>query len=205
MMRKHCGKLAIAWLAILLTGCTEEADPTEPRGGYLEFRDALFSGDPTLVWVTLASDSQQLYADALEDLQAIADTTRRLAPSDRVLVEERTALQLLAVADDAESLFVALARMENLAGDETYRIGSEIEAIVVDPDGEHASVTTAAGQTVTLIREEDGIWRVNSLADLIQRQLSPITQDVMTVEVMASDSVYMQRSPEEIQRLLGGE
>jgi len=204
MMRRIPIALAIALTATLL-GCTDKADPTEPKGGYLEFRDALFSGDPALLWVTLSTDSQQLYGDALEDLQAISETTRRLAPSDRVLVEERTALQLLAVADDAESLFIALARMENLAGDETYRIGSEIESLVVDSDGEHATVTTAAGQTVTLVKEEDGIWRVNSLAELIQRQLSPITQDVMTVEVMASDSVYMQRSPEEIQRLLGGE
>lgn len=195
--------IALISLALGLTGCSTEIDPDKPEGGYLTFRDALFAGDLDTVWDCLSADSKALYEDALADLQAIRETAQQLSPGDRQMVAERTAVRLLETGETAKDLFKALARLDVLNEEDGYAVGSGVDTVTLDEDGERATIVTEAGQEILLVKEEDARWRVDSLQDVIDESLAPITDDVMAVEVLVTENAYMRRSPEEVQRLLG--
>ena len=197
-------RILVGFLLLLgSVACSSEIDPHEAEGGYLRFREALLGNDSRGLWECLSKDTKALFDDALNDPLNIQESLASLSPTDQTIVQERTTVQLLQVADDAETLFNVLVRLENLSGDETYRIGSAIQTLTVAADESTALVLTESNQEIELVKEEDGIWRVSSLGEVIQNALDPIASDVMAVGVMVADSAYMRRSHEEILRLLG--
>lgn len=190
--------------AVAAAACGSEPGPTEPEGAYLAFRQALLSGRPPELWSWISEDTKQIYRDALVDLDALSESVRLLSPADRAVAYERTAVRLADVVDSGEELFDELIRLENLVGDDRYAMGTEIEEIQVTESEERATVTTVAGQTFELVREEDGIWRVSSLQGFAREQLENIAESVTAVDILAAESAYMRRSHAEIVRLLGG-
>lgn len=193
----------IASLALSVT-CSDDEAITEPTGGYLAFRDALLSGDPHQLWSWISEDTKQIYNDAILDIQALAESVRMLSPADRALAYERTAVRLAGHVETGEALFVEIVRLENLVGDQRYLLGTDIDDLDVADDGDHATVTTEAGQEFDLVRETDGVWRVESLSEFALQQVRPIAESVTAVDIIAAESAYMRRSHEEIVRLLGG-
>ena len=191
-------------LLVAVASCSSEINPEQPEGGYLRFREALLSEDSDLLWECLSEGTKALFDDALNDLHAIEESLVSLSPADRTIVEERTTVRLLQVVDSSEALFMALVLLEDFSGDETYRIGSEVDELTIAADGTTATVLTSAGQEIELVREEDDIWRVSSLSEVVQNALDPIANDVMAVGVMVAESAYMRRGHDEILRLLGG-
>jgi hypothetical protein len=203
-MRNRYRQIIIYGLVVTigLGGCGSDPPPTEPEGGYLAFRAALLSADSQALWETVTDDTHQIYRDTLADLEAIRESLELLSPSDRAIARERTGVILLARASTAEELFDVLLRLENLVGDEGVRLGSAIDDVTANPAEGTASVLTRAGQTFDLIRSDDGIWRVNTLASVAADRLRSISNNLMAVEVMVSESAYRRRSPQEVHRLL---
>ena len=188
----------------LSVSCGHDETTTEPAGGYLAFRDALLSGDPHQLWHWLSQDTKQIYNDAILDIQALAESATMLSPADRAVAYERTAVRLAGHVETGEALFAEIIRLENLVGDQRYSLGTDIDDVRLVDDGDHATVTTDAGQEFELVREADGVWRVESLAEYALQQVRPIAESVTAVDIIAAESAYMRRSHEEIVRLLGG-
>ena len=195
--------ISVLVMSASLWGCGSEVGPTEPEGGYLAFRDALLSGHPEQLWEWIDADTRQVYEDGVGELRALAESIRLLSPADRALAYERTAVSLADQVNTGAELFNRVVRLENLVGDERYRLGTEMDEIETEED--QATVTTRAGQTFEMVREDDGIWRVSSLIEEAREQLHPIAEAVTAVDVIAAESAYMRRTHEEIVLLLGGE
>jgi hypothetical protein len=193
------------WLGPLTVGCGSEPTPQEPEGGYLAFRDALLSGSSANLWDWITEDTKQLYQDAIADLQALTESVQLLSPADRAVAYERTAVRLAERAQTGRQLFVEIVRIADLFGDERYRVGTDPDDVVLHAgDPRRATVTTRAGQSFELVREDDGVWRVSSLATMARSQLQAIAENLSAVDVLAAESAYMRRSHAEIVRLLGG-
>jgi hypothetical protein len=193
----------LAALSLLPAACSSELDPKDPEGAYLMFREALLNGDEEALWEALSESTKQLFSDGYQDLLDLDVAIDQLAPEDRTIARERTAARLLSRVDGPKSLFLMIVRLENVAGEDRFRYGSAVDEVNVDEEAGEATVVTEAGTQIELVRQEDGIWRVRSLAPIIGDRLRVLSEDIDAVEATLADSAFRRRSHDEIMRLLG--
>lgn len=155
----------LASLALLLGlfwgGCSSSDKPTEPAGGYAAFQSAMLSRDAEGVWLTLSSDTRALFADVLDTLHATDDMVDKLQPSDRIEARKAIGAELLDTVHTPKDLFYYIFSSENIPTEAGYRAGLRPKKIRLE-DEHRAIVTTAAGEEIEMIQDEDDLWRVRS-------------------------------------------
>lgn len=148
-------------LGLFWGGCSSSDKPTEPAGGYAAFQSAMLSRDAEGVWLTLSSDTRALFADVLDTLHATDDMVDKLQPSDRIEARKAIGAELLDTVHTPKDLFYYIFSSENIPTEAGYRAGLRPKKIRLE-DEHRAIVTTAAGEEIEMVQDEDDLWRVRS-------------------------------------------
>lgn len=185
------------------SGCSGEADVTEPEGGYAAFRAAMLARNPDAVWATLSDDTRQLFREVLATLEATDSMVDQLQPTDRQQAREAIGAELLDEIDEPRKLFAYIFAHENIPVEANFAAG--LQARQIEQTSEtRALVHTRGGQDVEMIRDEDGYWRVRSpLHELFASAFSAMETNRANLETAINLFGAATNEEEEIARLLG--
>lgn len=193
--------VAVACLATLAMGCSDELDPTEPEGAYYIFRNALLEGDAQVVWKRTDAETHRYFQERYEQLVEMDETIRRYLPqTDHKIARKQSGVILLDEVDGGKGLFLKIFQPDNLPEQEAIKIGSNIDELKVTEDGQAAKVITRAGQEYVLTREEDGEeWRVMliSSTDSVQENLGWLKQNQSALQQTVEDLIAEERAKRE--------
>jgi hypothetical protein len=154
----------ICALATLLGACSEELPRTEPEGGFNAFAVAVVSDSPAAFWETVSADNQRQFADALVRLKDMERVITRFQPAEQEQYRTQAGVDLIRTIDTPYALYeqvmagVPICRgercLQGMAVRETEMLGED-----------EARIRTSADQNFTVVRGEDGIWRVDQPID----------------------------------------
>lgn len=189
--------------ALALTACSSSKKPTEPAGGYAAFQSAMMNRDTEGVWLTLSADTRELFADVLETLRATDDMVDKLQPSDRIEARQAIGAELLDTVTTPKELFYYIFSSENIPTEAGYRAGLRPKKITQEDD-DHATVLTAAGEEIEMVRDEDELWRVRSpLHEQFAETFSGMEENRAQLETAINLFGAATNEDAEIARLLG--
>lgn len=195
--------LLLSLLVALTTACSREAKPTEPEGGYAAFQAALTSRDADALWVTLSDDTHLLFDEVLKTLSVTESMVEKLQPSDRDAARSAIGAELLDTIKEPQQLFQYIFSSENIPLEAGYTVGLRAKEIVLE-DEDHATVQTAGGQEIELVRGEDGFWRVRSpFLELFAEAFSVMESNRGNLETAINLFGAAANEDAEIARLLG--
>jgi hypothetical protein len=148
--------LAVLLVApLVMAGCGENLDPTQPEGAYNLFRKALVSGDAEAVWQRLAPSSHEYFDEQYERLEKMDATIERYLPAtDHKLAREQAGSILTDQVEGGKGLFLKVFSGASMPEDAAYEVGMNIEEVTVTEDEQSAKLLTRGGQTFILTRVE---------------------------------------------------
>jgi hypothetical protein len=143
--------------AVMMTGCSDELDPTNPRDAYLLFRNALVNGDGEAVWQRTDEQTHAYFEQQYGVLVEMDELIRRYLPqTDVKLARKQSGTVLLDDVGDGRELFLKVYSAENVPKKKAIiEVGSEVDEVKVAEDGKLAKVVTRAGQEYILTKDED--------------------------------------------------
>lgn len=163
--------------ALVAAGCSSEKPPTEPEGGLQAFARGVFAQSGRSVWTTLSARNQQLFADALDEMREMNEMVGYMQLSEQEEIRVRAGLDQLPNLQDPIDLFLLLWQPTRIDANERFLVGMTPDD-VEEVDATTVSITTEADQTFTLVREGDGIWRVDQpLYGLLEPRVAQIRQN----------------------------
>lgn len=196
--------ILLAFSIGLTTGACGKSNPaTEPEGGYAAFRTAMLSRDPNAVWLTLSDDTHALFDGVLQTLNATEAMIEKLQPSDQADARSAIGAELLDKIEEPSQLFAYIFSSENVPVEAGFEVGLQFKSIALEGE-ERALVTTASGQTIEMVKDEDGFWRVRSpLHEQFAEAFSVMEANRSNLETAINLFGAAANEDAEISRLLG--
>lgn len=203
--------LLCAFTATLLlgTGCKEdELQPTEPEGAFGLLTKALQERDEDGVWEYLGKDTRALFTDHYRLLVRIDRIIEAyFDPAEHRDMRERTGVYILeqasiATPKDLYHYIFDMSRTHVVDGEEVpvFEFGADQEVGMTISEVEYLNeeetsvrITTRGEQKFILHREEDGVWRTDSLGDFFQKALEPIATSEANLRQYAEENLREER------------
>ena len=150
---------------LVVAGCSNKLDPTEPGEAYLKFRKSLKKGDVEQMWKRCSPSTREYFNTRYDELVQMDHKIHKYLPqTDHKLARKQSGTVLLDEIDSGRGLFEHVVDPEKVAMNEARRLGSLISAIRLSKDEKQAEVETRSGRKYRLVKGEESEWYV-SLVD----------------------------------------
>ena len=188
-------------MMLVLGGCSDELDPTNPGDAYLMFRDALFAGDSEKVWQRLDQESHEYFEKSYEELEEMSKTIERYLPqADHRLAKSQSGAKLLNEVTDGKTLFVRVLTPKELPKEEAYKLGSDIAELSLSEDESFAKVVTKGNQTFYLSHSKtDDQWYVMFVksSEELKKAMSWVESNKLALSQTVDDLIAEERTERE--------
>lgn len=146
---------------LILTGCGENLDTTTPEGAFNVFKNAMFDGNPDVMWERMSQSSQGYFDEQLQRLNAMDEKIERfLPPTDHRIARRQAGTVLTDEFSTGKELFLHVFRPDSIPDDEKFRVGMHVAEIKISEDERQAAVVTRGEQEILLVESEGGEWHV---------------------------------------------
>lgn len=192
----RAGLLVSLVMALMLLGCGDKLDPTEPEGAYNAFKDALFKGNPDAMWARMSPSSHQYFDDQLERLHRMdAKIERYLPPTDHRLAKKQAGSILTDELESGEEFFKHIFSADTIPQDEKYKVGMQVEEIKISEDEKQAAVVTRGGQEILLEHGEGDQWFVMFVesSEAVPNAMSWLEQNESALDQTVEDLIAEER------------
>lgn len=165
----------------LVIACASEAPLTEPEGGMhafaVTYAEAVSEGNPGPLYQTISDANHERLSRALVELRDMEALLQGLQASEREVYREQAGLVFAAsLAGPYDLMAHLLSRAQLPVGERVIR-GMAVAEVQPTDDADVVNVVTVAGETFTLHRGEDEIWRVHAPMDAwIEASLADLRQ-----------------------------
>lgn len=161
--------LALA-LVLATSACEEDRREGEIEDAFWAFTDAVAQRDADTVWDLTAAPVKAFAEELHKELTEAGKLITLYFPEwQQESLRKKLALDRLGDSPTPKDLFLNLLDFGHLRAGPAVAEGLHHEPPVVD--GDEATFRTAAGETFTFLREEDGAWRSLAHEDLPEHPL----------------------------------
>jgi hypothetical protein len=164
-----------------VSACESDAPMTEPEGGMhafaVTYAAAVSSGNPGPLYQSISNANHERLSRALVELRDMEVLLQGLQASEREVYREQAGLVYATTLAGPQDLLAHLISRAQLPVGERVIRGLATREVQPTEDPTIVQVVTVAGETFTLHRGEDEIWRVHSPVDAwIEGSLADLRQ-----------------------------
>jgi hypothetical protein len=169
-------------LCAALAGCKENRDPATPEGALHLLRDAVLARDPAALLAQSSSATHKQLEELHKLLQGQAQHIEHDYPAEQRTSAKAAYPAGVLEAADPPALFAVLVtpQLGQLGAPDGVRWGLSALGIPA-VDGDHASVSTQAGETLEFVRE-DGVWHTTAFEQSLQSDLNRARLNQQTLD-----------------------
>jgi hypothetical protein len=187
----------------VLSGCSDELDPTQPEGAYRIFRQGLLAGEADNVWECLDASTKGVFDERASTLTAMSDDIVRFLPTvDQKLARRQTGVEVLSTkgVSGGKSLFALLFVPGAVSVTPEIEVGMLVSSVELSTSKTEAIVVTQAGQQFRLAKEDDGHWRVSSWREFAVARTKWVLDNQTALQQTVEDLIAEEK--EEVERII---
>lgn len=204
LLKRLASNLLLILLALTLAvgamACSSELDPTDPGDAYTIFRDALFAGQPDVVWERFDPQTRASFQERYDRLVQMNQLIESYLPqTDHRLARSQSGVELLASVGDGRELFEMVFEKAEMPDDDAIVFGSGISEIRVSEDGTTALVVTRGAQEFVMVQAEDETWHVDLVGsgDFLDTSFGWLTRNEEALSKTVEDLIAEERQKRE--------
>lgn len=192
---------ALLTLALVAAGCSGPPDIRTPEGALARIFAAYHDSDAAAVYALTSRRTHELVGEAWTGMRKLRSRIEQELPlGAREEALNTSGVDLLRGVESEEGLFARIVQLPSLQVGSSEVFGGQVRKSEIDEAKATAVLTTEAGQTFELVREEDGVWRSRHLEEDLDRRLGALRDNLKRFEDHAR---AVQERDDQVQQLLG--